>query len=66
LDRRRLLKKKEIEYPFNLMREKEILSRPWMKKRIREMGEKRKDLTPWAEGFLNGLLSTEEGVRPKV
>jgi len=66
LDRGRLLKRKEIEYPFNLMREKEILSRPWMKKRIREMGEKRKDLTPWTRGFLDGLLSTEEGVRPKV
>ena len=66
LDRRRLLKKKEIDYPFITMREKEILTRPWIKMRIRVTGEKRKDLTPWARGFLDSLLSTEEGVRPKV
>ena len=66
LDRERLLKKNEIRYPFFVMKEREIFSRPWIEKRIREIGEKRKDLTPWAEGFLDGLLSTEEGVRPKV
>jgi len=65
LDRRRLLKKKEIDYPFITMREKEILSRPWIKRRIREIEEKRKDLTPWAEGFLDSLLPTEFGVRPR-
>jgi dihydroxy-acid dehydratase len=65
LDRGRLLKKKEIDYPFIIMREKEILSRPWIKKRIRKIGEKRKDLTPWARGFLDSLLSTEFGVRPR-
>ena len=66
LDRRRLLKKKSVDYPLITMREKEILSRPWIKKRIREIGEKRKDLMPWARGFLNNLHSTEKGVRPKV
>ena len=66
LDRRRLLKKKEIDYPFITMREKEIFSRPWIKMRIREIGKKRKDLMPWARGFLDSLHSTEEGVRPKV
>ena len=66
LDRGRLLKGKEIKYPFITMREKEILSRPCIKKRIREIGEKRKDLTPWARGFLDSLLSTEEGVRPRI
>jgi dihydroxy-acid dehydratase len=66
LDREKLLKRKQIEYPFILVREKEILSRPWIKRRIREMGEKRKDLTPWARGFLDSLLSTEEGVRPRI
>jgi hypothetical protein len=66
LNRGRLLKMKEIGYPFILMREKGIFSRPWIKRRIREIGEKRKDLTPWARGFLDSLLSTEEGVRPRV
>jgi hypothetical protein len=66
LDREKLLKRKQIKYPFILVREKEILSRPCIKRRIREMGEKRKDLTPWARGFLDSLLSTEEGVRLRV
>lgn len=66
LDRRRLSKKKEIGYPFITMREKEIFSRPWINKRIRKIGEKRKDLTPLAKGFLDSLLSTEEGVRLRV
>ncbi len=66
LDRRRLLKKKEIGYPFITMREKEILSRPWIKMRIREIGEKRKGLTPLTRGFLDSLLSTEFGVRPRA
>ena len=66
LDRRRLLKKKNIDYPFITMREKEILSRPWIKKRIREIGEKRRDLMPWARGFLDSLHSTEQGVRPRI
>jgi len=48
------------------MREEEILSRPWIKMRIRGIGEKRKGLTPLARGFLDSLLSTEEGVRPRV
>jgi len=66
LDREKFLKRKQIKYPFILVREKEILSRPCIKRRIREMGEKRKDLTPWARGFLDSLLSTEEGVRPRI
>jgi dihydroxyacid dehydratase/phosphogluconate dehydratase len=66
LDREKLLKRKQIKYPFILVREKEILSRPCIKRRIREMGEKRKDLTPWARGFLDSLLSIEEGVRLRV
>jgi dihydroxyacid dehydratase/phosphogluconate dehydratase len=66
LDRRRLSKKKEIDYPFINMREEEILSRPWIKMRIREIGEKRKDLTPLARGFLDSLLLTEKGVRLRV
>ena len=66
LDRRRLLRKKEIDYPFITMREKEILSRPWMKGRLKEIQKKREELTPWAIGFLDGLLSTEEGVRPRI
>jgi dihydroxyacid dehydratase/phosphogluconate dehydratase len=66
LDRRKLSKKKSIDYPFITVREKEILSRPWIKKRIREIGEKRRDLMPWARGFLDSLVSTEEGVRPRI
>jgi dihydroxyacid dehydratase/phosphogluconate dehydratase len=66
LDRKGLLSRKEIKYPFIRMSEKEILSRPWIKKRIREIEEKRKELTPWARGFLDGLLSTEFGVRPNI
>lgn len=66
LDRKQLLSRKEIKYPFICMSEEKILSRPWIKKRIRKMGEKRKDLTPWARGFLDSLLSTEEGVSPNI
>lgn len=66
LDREKLLKKNEIRYPFFVMKEKEILSRPWIGRRIKKIEAGRKDLTPWARGFLDGLLSTEEGVRPKV
>jgi dihydroxyacid dehydratase/phosphogluconate dehydratase len=65
VDRKRLLSKKEIKYPFVRMSEKEILSRPWIKRRIKEIEKKREELTPWARGFLDGLLSTEFGVRPK-
>jgi len=66
LDRKRLLSKKEIKYPFIRMSEKEILSRPWIKRRIKEIERKREELTPWARGFLDGLLPTEFGVGPKV
>jgi dihydroxyacid dehydratase/phosphogluconate dehydratase len=66
LDRERLLKKNEIRYPFFVMKEKEILSRPWIEKRIKKIEARKKELTPWARGFLDGLLSTEEGVGPKV
>jgi len=66
LDRKRLLSKKEIKYPFIRMSEKEILSRPWIKKRIKEIERKREELTPWARGFLDSLLPTEFGVGPKV
>jgi len=66
LDRERLSKKNEIRYPLFVMKEKEILSRRWIARRIRETGEKRKDLTPSARRFLDGLLSTEEGVGQKV
>jgi len=48
------------------MSEKAILSRPWIKKRIKEIEKKREELTPWARGFLDGLLSTEFGVRPNI
>jgi len=65
LNRGRLLKKKEIEYPFILMREKEILSRPWIEKRIKQIEVRRENLTPFARGFLDGLLSTKEGVGTK-
>jgi hypothetical protein len=66
LDQERLLKKNEIRYPFFVMRGKEILSRPWIGRRIKKMEARRRDLTPWARGFLDSLLSTEFGVRPKV
>jgi dihydroxyacid dehydratase/phosphogluconate dehydratase len=66
LQRKRLLSRKEMKYPFILMSEKEILSRPWIKKRVREIEKKREELTPWGRGFLDGLLSTECGVRPRV
>jgi dihydroxyacid dehydratase/phosphogluconate dehydratase len=66
LDRKGLLSRKEIRYPFILMKKKEILSRPWIRRRINEIGKKREELTPWARGFLDGLLSTEFGVRPKI
>jgi dihydroxy-acid dehydratase len=66
LDRKRLLSRREIKYPFIRMGEKEILSRPRTKRRVREMEKKREDLTPWARGFLDGLLSTEFGVRPRA
>jgi dihydroxy-acid dehydratase len=66
LNSKRLLSRKEIKYPFVLMREKEILSRPWIKKRVKEIEKKRMELTPWARGFLDGLLSTEFGVRPNI
>jgi len=66
LQRKRLLSGKRIKYPFILMSEKEILSRPRIRKRIREIEGKRKELTPWAMGFLDGLLSTEFGVRPRI
>jgi len=66
LNRKRLLSKKEIKYPFISMSEKAILSRPWIKRRIKEIGRKREELTPWARGFLDGLLSTEFGVIPKL
>jgi dihydroxy-acid dehydratase len=66
LQRKRLLSGKEIKCPFILMSQKAILSRPWTKRRIKEIGEKRKELTPWAEGYLDSLLSTEFGVRPRI
>jgi dihydroxyacid dehydratase/phosphogluconate dehydratase len=66
LDKKRLLSRDEIKYPFFLMSEKKILSLPWIKRRIKEIGEKRKELTPWAEGYLDSLLSTELGVRPRA
>jgi hypothetical protein len=66
LDKKRLLSRKEIKYPFFLMSEKEILSQPWIKKRIKEIKKKREELAPWARGFLDGLLSTEFGVRPNI
>jgi dihydroxyacid dehydratase/phosphogluconate dehydratase len=66
LQRTRLLSEKEIKYPFILMSEKEILSRPCMRKRIKEIGRRREELTPWARGFLDGFLPTEFGVRPNL
>jgi dihydroxyacid dehydratase/phosphogluconate dehydratase len=66
VDRKRLLSRKEIKYPFLRMSEREILSRPWIKRRVKEIGGKRKELTPWAEGYLDSLLSTESGVRPNI
>ena len=66
LDRKQLLPSKEINYPFVRMSEKEIGSRPWMKGRVKEIQKKREELTPWARGFLDSLLSTEEGVRPRI
>jgi dihydroxyacid dehydratase/phosphogluconate dehydratase len=66
LDRKRLLFRKEIKYPLILMSEKKILSRPWIKRRIKEIEKKREEMTPWARGFLDGLLSTECGVRPRA
>jgi dihydroxyacid dehydratase/phosphogluconate dehydratase len=66
LGRKKLLSRKEIKYPFIRVSEKEILSRPWMKKRIKEIERKREELTPWARGFMDTLLPTEFGVGPKV
>ncbi|MBM4339242.1 MAG: hypothetical protein FJ110_06840 [Deltaproteobacteria bacterium] len=66
LDRKKLLSRKEIKYPFIRLSEKEILSRPWLKRRMKEIERKRKELTPWVRGFLNGLLPTEFGVGPRV
>jgi dihydroxyacid dehydratase/phosphogluconate dehydratase len=66
LDRKRLLSKKEIKHPFIFISEREIFSRPWIKKRVKEIEKKRKELTPWARGFLDGFLSTEFGVGPRV
>ena len=66
LDRKRLLSRKEIKYPFTCMREKEILSRPWIKKRLQEIEKKREELTPLGRRFLDGLLSTEGGGGPKI
>lgn len=66
LDRKKLLSKREITYPFISMNDKAILSRPWIKKRIKEIEKKREKPTPWARGFLDGLLSTECGVGPKI
>jgi dihydroxy-acid dehydratase len=66
LDRKRLLPRKEIKYPFIGISEKEILSRPWIKRRIKEIEKKREELTPWARGFLDALLPTEFGVRPNI
>jgi dihydroxy-acid dehydratase len=65
LDRKKLLSKKEINYPFIRMSEKEILFRPRIKRRVKEIEKKRDELTPWARGFLDGLLSTECGVKPR-
>lgn len=66
LDRKRLLSRKAIKYPFIRMSEKEILSRPWIKGRVKEIQKKREELTPWARGFLDSLFSTEFGVRPRA
>jgi dihydroxyacid dehydratase/phosphogluconate dehydratase len=66
LDRKRLLSRKEIEYPFIRMSEKKILSRPWIGGRVKEIQKKREELTPWARGFLDSLLPTEFGVRPRA
>jgi dihydroxyacid dehydratase/phosphogluconate dehydratase len=66
LDRKRLLSRKEIKYPFVRMSRQKILSRPWIKRRIKEIEKKREELTPWARGFLDGFLSTEFGVRPNI
>jgi dihydroxyacid dehydratase/phosphogluconate dehydratase len=66
LDRKKLLSRKEIKYPFIRISEKEILARPWIEKRIREIERKRGELSPWVRGFLDGLLPTEFGVGPKV
>ena len=66
LDKKRLLSRREIKHPLIFMSEKAILSRPWIKRRIKEIERKRKELTPWASGFLDGLLSTEFGVRPRA
>jgi dihydroxyacid dehydratase/phosphogluconate dehydratase len=66
VDRTRLLSRKEIKYPFIRMSEKEILSRPWIKGRIKEIEKRREELTPWARAFLDSLLFTELGVRPNI
>ena len=66
LDRKKLLSREEIKYPFIRVNEKEILSRPWIKRRIKEIERKREELTPWARGFLDGLLPTEFGVGPRT
>jgi dihydroxyacid dehydratase/phosphogluconate dehydratase len=66
LEKKKLLSRREIKYPFILMNAKKILSRPWIKKRIKEIEKKREELTPWAKGFLDSLLPTEFGVRPNI
>jgi hypothetical protein len=59
------LEKREIGYPFPVMKVKEILSRPRIEKRIKQIEVKRKNRTPFARGFLDGLLSTKEGTGTK-
>jgi dihydroxy-acid dehydratase len=66
LDRKQLLSRKEIKYPFTRMSKEEIFSRPWKKGRVKEIQKKREELTPWARGFLDSLFSTQFGVRPRA
>ena len=66
LDRKRLLSREKIKYPFIRVSETKILSRPWMRERIKEIQKKREELTPWARGFLDSLLPAEFGVRPRT
>ncbi len=56
LDKERLLHQGEVKYPFSLMSEKKIFSRPCLKRRIREIDRKRRDLTPWTRSFLDVVL----------
>lgn len=65
LDRKGLLEKGEMGYPFSVLSQRRILSRPSIPGRIKAMRARRKDLPPWVLGYLDSLLPTMYGATPK-